>query len=95
VEDSGFFPFYSGRGGGRAGGRPVIMVEKQPAVMVLTPLMAGQLKEGLRGNWWWWGAGGGVKARRRHLEVLSGGWNGRRWWKAVAVQPGSGGAGGR
>jgi hypothetical protein len=39
-------PFYSGRGGARRGGGRV----KRPAVMALTPLMAGRLDEGLRGE---------------------------------------------
>jgi hypothetical protein len=39
-------PFYSGRGGARRGeGKG-----KRPAVMALTPLMAGRLDEGLRGK---------------------------------------------
>jgi hypothetical protein len=79
----GFFPFYSGRGGASG----------WPTVMALTPLKVGGLKEGLRGG------GGlmvrGVKVRRWHLEVLSGGWDGRRWWKVVVAQRGLGRAGGR
>jgi hypothetical protein len=59
--------------------------------MALTPLKVGGLKEGLRGGL----MVRGVKVRRWHLEVLSGGWDGRRWRKVVVAQPGLGRAGGR